>query len=111
MAPHSSILAWRIPWTEEPGGLQSVGSQRVDTTERLHLFFLFPLTDVHSSQLGWASSTLTPVVLDSNATGCCSWAHLLPPPSAAGTAFLLQVLYPISFVTISLFAVEGMFPW
>ena len=29
MAIHSSILAWRIPWTEEPGGLQSIGSQRV----------------------------------------------------------------------------------
>ena len=29
MAAHSSILAWRIPWTEEPGGLQSIGSQRV----------------------------------------------------------------------------------
>ena len=29
MAAHSSILAWRIPWTEEPGGLQSRGSQRV----------------------------------------------------------------------------------
>ena len=29
MAPHSSILAWRIPWTEEPGGLQSMRSQRV----------------------------------------------------------------------------------
>ena len=29
MATHSSILAWRIPWTEEPGGLQSMGSQRV----------------------------------------------------------------------------------
>ena len=28
MATHSSILAWRIPWTEEPGGLQSTGSQR-----------------------------------------------------------------------------------
>ena len=28
-ATHSSILAWRIPWTEEPGGLQSMGSQRV----------------------------------------------------------------------------------
>ena len=27
MAPHSSTLAWRIPWTEEPGGLQSMGSQ------------------------------------------------------------------------------------
>ena len=26
---HSSILAWRLPWTEEPGGLQSIGSQRV----------------------------------------------------------------------------------
>ena len=30
MATHFSILAWRIPWTEEPGGLQSMGSQRVD---------------------------------------------------------------------------------
>ena len=29
MATHSSILAWRIPWTEEPGGLHSTGSQRV----------------------------------------------------------------------------------
>ena len=34
MAPHSSILAWKIPWTEEPGGLQST-----DTTERLHFHF------------------------------------------------------------------------
>ena len=32
MAPHSSILAWRIPWTEEPGGLQSMQSQESDTT-------------------------------------------------------------------------------
>ena len=30
MATHSSILAWRIPWTEEPGGLQSIGLQRVE---------------------------------------------------------------------------------
>ena len=29
MTPHSSTLAWRTPWTEEPGGLQSMGSQRV----------------------------------------------------------------------------------
>ena len=29
MATHSSILAWEIPWTQEPGGLQSMGSQRV----------------------------------------------------------------------------------
>ena len=34
LATHSSILAGRIPWTEEAGGLQSMGSQRSDTTER-----------------------------------------------------------------------------
>ena len=39
MAHHSSTLAWKIPWTEEPGGLQSVGSLRVDMTEQLHLPF------------------------------------------------------------------------
>ena len=32
MANHSSILAWEIPWTEEPGGLQSMGSQESDMT-------------------------------------------------------------------------------
>ena len=36
MAPHSSTLAWKIPWTEEPGGLQSKGSIESDTTEQLH---------------------------------------------------------------------------
>ena len=39
MATHSSILAWRIPWTEEPGGLQSTGSKESDTTERLNFHF------------------------------------------------------------------------
>ena len=33
MAIHSNILAWKIPWTEEPGGLQSMGSQESDMTE------------------------------------------------------------------------------
>ena len=33
MATHSTIVPWRIPWTEEPGGLQSMGSQESDTTE------------------------------------------------------------------------------
>ena len=36
MATHSSILAWRIPWMEELGGLQSTGRKESDTTERLH---------------------------------------------------------------------------
>ena len=35
MATHSSTLAWESPWTEESGGLQSMGSQRVDTTEQV----------------------------------------------------------------------------
>ena len=35
MATHSSILAWRIPWTEEPGRLQFIGSLKSDMTERL----------------------------------------------------------------------------
>ena len=34
-ATHSSVVAWSIPWTEEPGGLQSVGHKEWDTTERL----------------------------------------------------------------------------
>ena len=37
MATHSSILAQRIPWTEEPGTLQSTGLQESDTTERLSI--------------------------------------------------------------------------
>ena len=39
MAPHPSTLAWRIPWMEEPGGLQSWGRKESDTTERLHFPF------------------------------------------------------------------------
>ena len=41
MAVHSRTLAWKIPWLEEPGGLQSTGSQRSDMTEGLHFFFSF----------------------------------------------------------------------
>ena len=39
MAPHSSTLAWKILWTEEPGRLQSMGSLESDTTEQLHFDF------------------------------------------------------------------------
>ena len=39
MVPHSSSLAWKIPWVEEPGGLQSMGSLESDTTEWLHFHF------------------------------------------------------------------------
>ena len=40
MATHSSTLAWKIPWTDDPGGLQSMGLQESDTTERLHFTLL-----------------------------------------------------------------------
>ena len=39
MAPHSSTFAWKIPWMEEPGRLQSMGSLESDTTEQLHFHF------------------------------------------------------------------------
>ena len=41
MTIHSSILAWRIPWKEEPGGLQSMGVAELDTTELLTVFLSF----------------------------------------------------------------------
>ena len=44
MATHSSTLAWRSPWTEEPGGLQSVGCKEADRTVTAHI----------RSTLGWA---------------------------------------------------------
>ena len=39
MAPHSSTFAWKIPWTWEPGRLQSMGSLESDTIEQLHFHF------------------------------------------------------------------------
>ena len=55
MASHSSTLAWKIPWMEEPGGLQSMGSLESDTTERLHFHFSLSVLEkemaTHSSVL------------------------------------------------------------
>ena len=39
MAPHSSTLTWKIPWTEEPGRFSPWGHKELDTTERLHFHF------------------------------------------------------------------------
>ena len=64
MATHSSILAWKIPWTEEPGGLQSMGSQRVrhDWATNLSLTDLIEKT---SLPLGPREIPLLPNSLDS----------------------------------------------
>ena len=53
MVPHSSTLAWQILWTEEPGGLQSMGSLESDTTERLHFHAMEKEIATHSSVLAW----------------------------------------------------------
>ena len=59
MAPHSSTLAWKIPWTEEPGRLQSMGSLRVghdwvsDFTFTFHFHALEKEMATHSSVLAW----------------------------------------------------------
>ena len=49
MATHSSILAWRIPCTEEPGGLQSTSQKELDTTEPLTFFIQVEPTGSHKS--------------------------------------------------------------
>ena len=55
MASHSSTLAWKIPWTEKPGRLQSMGSLGLDTTEKLHFHShaLEKEMATHSSVLAW----------------------------------------------------------
>ena len=57
MAPHSSTLAWKIPWAEEPGRLQSMGSLRVghncDFTFTFHFRALEKEMATHSSVLAW----------------------------------------------------------
>ena len=58
MAPHSSTLAWKIPWTEDPGGLQSKGVAKSrtrlrDFTFTFHFYALEKEMAIHSSVLAW----------------------------------------------------------
>ena len=57
MATHSRTLAWKIPWTEGPGRLQSMGLLRVGQTERFHFHFSFHALEkemaTHSNVLYW----------------------------------------------------------
>ena len=74
MAPHSSTLAWKIPWMEEPGGLQSMGSRRV-WHDWANLLSLFTFTNWRRK---WQPS---PVFLPGESQGCWSlvgcrlWGH------------------------------------
>ena len=53
MAPHSSTLAWKIPWTEETGGLQSMGSRLSNFTFTFHFHAMEKEMATHSSVLAW----------------------------------------------------------
>ena len=74
MAHRSSTLAWKIPWTEEPGRLQSIGSQRVghdrDFTFTFHFHALEKEMATHSSVLAWRiPGTLEPASTGSHRVG------------------------------------------
>ena len=61
MATYSSILAWRIPWTEKPGGLQSTGLQESNTTERLnhyHILYINTMLSVQFSSVAQSCPTI-----------------------------------------------------
>ena len=71
MAPHSSTLAWKIPWMEEPGRLQSMGSRRVrhDFPFTFHFPALEKEMATHSSVLAWRIPGM------GEPGGCRLWGH------------------------------------
>ena len=73
MANHSSILAWKIPWMEKPGGLQSMGSQESDTTERLHFHLHFQAEIEYSNTPHPTKVALHKAVLSSQPDGNKPW--------------------------------------
>ena len=68
MTAHSSILAWRIPWTEESGGLQSMGSQRVGRDLATEHVWVHTHTETHCT---WEGHGLLIKSLISRTTGFC----------------------------------------
>ena len=60
MATHSSILAWRIPWTEDPGGLQSRGHKQLNVTEQLLLLLLSHFSHVRLFATPWTVAHQAP---------------------------------------------------
>ena len=90
MATHSSILAWRIPWMEEPGRLQSMGSQRVghDWTTSLSLFFLLLL--------------LCPQVCS-----VCLHLYSFPAGPFISTIFLDSILYALIYISFDMGIITG----
>ena len=82
MATHSSILAWRILWTEEPGGLQSMGSQKVghDWVTNFYMFsrkfFFFKVLWSAGSSEPWSPDQRSVLPESKGNTGCVTWILL-----------------------------------
>ena len=94
MATHSRILAWRIPWTEEPTGLQSMGSQRVEqdwacTHISLHLSHGFPL-------LPRSNPTYWPCGVSSLLAPCISAGYIFFMSPNASCFLCLECSFPIA---------------
>ena len=117
MATHSSTLAWKIPWTEEPGRLQSMGSLRVrhDWVTSFSLFtFLFHALEkavaTHSSVLAWKIPGMgEPGGLPS--MGSHRVGHDWSDLAAAAAAFLCIHTHHIFFVHSSADGRFGCFQW
>ena len=78
MATHSSTLAWKIPWTEEPGGLKSIGLQRVEQNrtnlESTHAQYFSP--QLFNKILG-ISSTFTQTLYASHPSSNCTFIPVI----------------------------------
>ena len=93
MAAHSSILAWRIPWTEEPSGLQSMGSQGSGMTSRLNHHHHHPSRD---DETKWKWKSLTCVWVSDTlwSHGLYSSWNSLGQNTGVGSLSLLQGIFP-----------------
>ena len=91
MVTHSSILARRIPWTEKPGRLQSMGSQESDTTERLHFPFLWVISPMIIYSPDWLFSRLKVKV---KVHGLYSPWNSPGQNTGVGSLSLLQRIFP-----------------
>ena len=78
MVTHSSIFLWRIPWMEEPGGLQSMGSQTVDTTEQLHFHFHFQPTEYSGTGSGFRGWNREGIIISTFLLDHSQWGSELP---------------------------------
>ena len=103
MTTHSSILAWRIPRTEKPGGLQSIGSQRRYSSKASILwhsaFFMIQLTSVHDY---WKKHTIVSKVMSFSV---CQYAiqmcHSFPSKKQMSSNFMVAFIEHIFFIFIS----------